>query len=156
MTLAATGIVLVVGYGNPLCGDDGAGPAVVARLAGDPRLAHAELRTSHQLTPELARDIACASLVVLVDAGTGSAPGEVVVGRVEPGVDGGSAWSHRVDPAGLATLAKVLYGVVPPVFTVCIGAESMELGDDLSPAVAAALGTAADAVATIVGADAHA
>jgi hypothetical protein len=39
---------------------------------------------------------------------------------------------------------------------VCIGAESMDLGDDLSPAVAAALGTAADAVATIVGADAHA
>jgi hydrogenase maturation protease len=156
MTPPATGHVLVVGYGNPLCGDDGAGPAVVERLSSDPRLAGAELQARHQLAPELAPDIAMASLVVLVDAGTELAPGEVAVTRVDPAADDGSAWSHRVAPAGLAALAAELFGAAPPVYAVCIGADSMELGEGLSPVVAGAIAGAADAVAGIVEAHRHA
>ena len=36
------------------------------------------------------------------------------------------------------------------MFTVCVGAASMEVGDGLSPAVAAAIPGAVDAVAAIV------
>jgi hydrogenase maturation protease len=146
----AAGRVLVVGYGNPLCGDDGAGPAVVERLASDPRLADADLRTQHQLTPELAGDIAGASLVVLVDAAAGPPPGEIAVARVGRAPDADTAWSHHVDPAGLVALAVELFGSAPPAFTVCVGADSMAVGDGLSPAVAAAIPAAADAVAGIV------
>jgi hydrogenase maturation protease len=103
----------------------------------------------HQLTPELAAEISDASLVVLVDAADGLAPGEIAVGRVGEAADS-SAWSHHVDPAGLVGLAQELWGTAPPVFTVCVGAVSMEVGDGFSPAVAAAIPGAVDAVVAIV------
>ena len=156
MTAAGVGRILVVGYGNPLCGDDGAGPAVVNHAAVDPALSGAEVRTQHQLTPELALDIAAASLVILVDAGTNATPGDVVVERVDPAADEAAAWSHHVDPAGLVLLTRELFGVAPPVFTVCVGAASMEVGDGLSPAVDAAIPAAARAVVALVEAHRHA
>jgi hydrogenase maturation protease len=155
VTIAAAGRVLVVGYGNPLCGDDGAGPAIAERMGADPRFLGADVRAQHQLTPELAGDIADASLVVLVDAADGLAPGEIAVTRVGPAGDA-NAWSHHIDPAGLAGLAYELWGEAPPVFTVCVGPTSMEVGDGLSPAVVAALPGAVDAVAAIVEAHGHA
>ncbi|HEX5828787.1 MAG TPA: hydrogenase maturation protease [Candidatus Limnocylindrales bacterium] len=154
--MVAAGRVLVVGYGNPLCGDDGAGPAVVERLASDARLAGAELWTRHQLTPELATDIAGASLVVLVDAVAGPPPGDIAVAGVGHAPERGSAWSHHIDPEGLVALALELFGAAPPVYTVCVAAGAMNAGDGLSPAVAAALPAAADAVVRIVEAHAHA
>jgi hydrogenase maturation protease len=144
------GPVLVVGYGNPLRSDDGVGPAVAARLAGDPRLAGADIRIEHQLTPELALDASGASLLVLVDAGTGEAPGEVSVRRLEVADDPGTAWTHHLDPASLAGLARELWGTAPPVVLVSIGPASLELGEGLSEVVRPAVTRAADLVATIV------
>jgi hydrogenase maturation protease len=69
--------VLVVGYGNSLRGDDGVGWHAAGRLAADPRLAGARVLARHQLTPELAVDVAQASLVVLVDAVAGAEPREI-------------------------------------------------------------------------------
>ena len=43
--------VLVVGYGNPLRGDDGFGCHAAALLAADPRLEEARVLARHQLTP---------------------------------------------------------------------------------------------------------
>jgi len=149
----AVGDVLVVGYGNPLRTDDGVGPAVAERLADDPRLAGATVLTGHQLTPELAFDASRASLVVLVDAEDGLAPGEVSVRRLEaPGGDeaSGPPLTHHLDPAGLLGLARVLFGAAPPLVVVGIGTASMELGEGLTPEVDAAVGRAADAVAAIV------
>jgi len=145
-----SGPVLVVGYGNPLRSDDGVGPAVAARLVGDPRLAGADIRSAHQLTPELALDASRASLLVLLDAGVGEAPGEVSVRRLEPTEDPGGAWTHHVDPAGIAGLARELYGAVPPVIVISIGPASLEVGETLSDVVAASVTRAADLVATIV------
>ncbi len=57
---------LVIGIGNPTRSDDGAGHAVVfglSRLVPD-----GTYRAVHQLTPDLAEDLAEASLVVFVDA----------------------------------------------------------------------------------------
>jgi len=145
-----SGPVLVVGYGNPLRSDDGVGPAVAARLAGDPRLAGADIRSAHQLTPELAYDASRASLLVLVDAGVEEPPGEVSVRRLEPGTGAGAAWTHHVDPAGIIGLARELYGAAPPVVMISIGPASLEVGEDLSEVVASAVGRAADLVATVV------
>ncbi len=145
-----SGPVLVVGYGNSLRSDDGVGPAVAARLAGDPRLAGADIRGEHQLTPELAYDASRASLLVLVDAGVGEAPGEVSLRRLEPAGDPGTAWTHHLDPAGLVGLARELWGTAPPVVMISIGPASLEVGEELSDVVAAAVGRAADLVATVV------
>jgi Ni,Fe-hydrogenase maturation factor len=76
--------VLIVGYGNSLRGDDGAGWHAATRLAADPRLTGARVLARHQLTPELAAEVASASLVVLVDATTDAPPGSVLLRRVHP------------------------------------------------------------------------
>jgi hydrogenase maturation protease len=155
------GPVLVVGYGNPLRSDDGVGPAVVDRLAGDARLAGVDLRAEHQLTPELAFDASRASLLVLVDAGAGEAPGEISVRRIEaPGADGypvgagaagkPGAWTHHLDPEGLVGLAWTLWGAAPPVVLVSIGPASLEVGESLSDEVLTAVARAAELVATII------
>jgi Ni,Fe-hydrogenase maturation factor len=171
------GPVLVIGYGNPLRSDDGVGPAVVARLAGDPRLAGVDLRALHQLTPELASDASGVSLLVLVDAGVAEAPGEVSVRRIEPpasvvratggteaataeadpegggadtAADDPGAWTHHVGPAGILGLSQALYGAAPRLVLVSIGPQSLELGEGLTDCVAAAVTRAADLVATIV------
>ena len=142
--------VLVVGYGNSLRSDDGAGPAVADRLATDPRLAGADVRSAHQLTPELALDASRIDLLVLVDANAEEAPGAVTVRRLEAPAEGGTAWTHHLDPAGLAGLARELWGAAPPIVLVSIGPASLELGEELSPAVRDAVVRAADAVADIV------
>lgn len=132
--------VLVIGYGNPLRGDDGAGWHAATALAGDPRLAGADVLARHQLAPELAEDIAHARLAVLVDAcGGGALPGTVSVQRVEPDYPQSPPWSHTLDPAALASLAETLYGATPPVFLVTVTGAFFGYRDRLSPAVRRAL-----------------
>jgi hydrogenase maturation protease len=144
------GGTLVVGYGNALRGDDGAGGRAAALLARDPRLADATVLARHQLTPELAWNVSRASLVILVDASSDEDPGAVSVRRVEATDGAGSASSHALDPGALVALARVLWDAAPPVFVVSVGAASMEMEDRLSPEVERALPVVVDAVAAIV------
>lgn len=61
---------LVIAIGNPLREDDGAGPAVAARLVerGVLREGDTDIVCVHQLLPELAERIAAARVVIFVDA----------------------------------------------------------------------------------------
>ena len=58
---------LVIGYGNELRGDDGAGPSV-GRAVASWHLPGVRTLAVHQLTPELAEDLAQTKRVVFVDA----------------------------------------------------------------------------------------
>lgn len=138
---------LVIGYGNPLRGDDGVGPAVAtALLAGgtvdgvDPvDGVNVTVLDPVQLTPELALDIAAAGLVVFVDAHADDDAGAVRCAPLAPATPATSAFSHAATPAGLLALARDLYGAVPPAWVVSVGAVAFAPGDELSPAVAAAV-----------------
>ena len=142
--------VLVVGYGNALRGDDALGWHAVARLAADARLDGARVIWQHQLTPELALDMAGSSLVVLVDAESGLEPGAISVRRLERSEDGGAAMSHHVAPASLLVLAGELYGSAPETWIVGVGVAGLEVGDGMSPAVSGAIPAVVEAVAAIV------
>ena len=142
--------VLVIGYGNPLRGDDGIGWHAAERLATDPRLDGARVLTSHQLTPELAEDISRASLVVLVDASADGDPGSVRVRTVEPRPAARTTWSHHLDPQTLAGLAEALYGLVPPIVLVSVAAGSFAEGAGLSGALERALPEVVEVVAGVV------
>jgi Ni,Fe-hydrogenase maturation factor len=111
----AAGGVLVIGYGNTLRSDDGVGWHAAALLAGDRRLAGAEILAVHQLTPELALDFSRASLVILIDASADDPPGTISVRPLDvafdesggPGGDdapvggrGGSSAAARRAPGG--------------------------------------------------------
>lgn len=103
--------VLIVGYGNTLRRDDGVGVRAAELMGSDPRFAGIEVLTVYQLTPELALDIAAASLVVFVDADVRGLPGSIEVrelGTVRPTAagsvpDGTAAGPlSRSAPAGAA------------------------------------------------------
>jgi hydrogenase maturation protease len=141
---------LIVGYGNPLRGDDGLGPLAAALLADDPRLRGARVLQRHQLTPELTADVAEASLVVLIDVNVVDEAGAVSVRRPGETAGSGSGSSHNAEPQDLIALARALWDASPAVFIVSVGAASLELGEDLSAPVLRALPAVVDAVAAIV------
>jgi hydrogenase maturation protease len=131
--------VLVIGIGNSARGDDGVGPAVVARLD----------RTSstlavHQLLPELAPRLAECTRVVFVDAEVGPPPGTVSVRRLEPigpgrrSTPGSLLLGHALSPEHLIALTFSLFRRAPEAWLVSIGARRFEddtLSEDVLPAV---------------------
>jgi hydrogenase maturation protease len=141
---------LIVGYGNPLRGDDGIGWVIAGRLATDPRFTGTAVLQRHQLTPELALDVSRAELVVLVDARSGPPAGSVSIERVDPAAATGTTWSHHLGPASLVALAGELYGRAAAVHVVSIGVGTLEVGEGLSPAVEAAIEPAIDAIAGLI------
>ncbi len=156
--------VLIVGYGNEMCGDDVVGLLATSRMSGDARFGGATILAVRQLTPELADDMRGAGLVILVDAEADRVPATIAIrhlaGRRAPsgveghGADGaraaGASTSHHVDPSALAALARELWGAEPEVVVVSVGAIALELGDDPTPAVVAAVPRVVDEVALIV------
>jgi hydrogenase maturation protease len=139
--------VLVVGVGNDLRGDDGAGRAVVEELL---RRAVPGMRAiwSHQLVPELAEQIATAAVVVFVDAGH---PGTVSAVEVRPLAPGSAAiGAHQAGPAGLLGLAALAGLAVPEAFLVTVPAHDLGLGSRLSPGTVTAVGEAVDRVVRLV------
>jgi hydrogenase maturation protease len=124
---------LVVGFGNPLRGDDGLGWHAAAALAADPRPADTDVLTRHQLTPELAEDIATARVAVLIDACLGDTPGCVSIREVAPAA--GPSWSHHLRPEDVVGLAHALFGAAPQVFLVTVTGAHFGYGTQLSPTV---------------------
>lgn len=142
---------LVIGVGNPERGDDGVGPAIAACVGRDERLPGAVVRSVMQLTPELAADVAEASVVVIADARAGAGAGEVgwePVGASEPGVSG--PFSHHLTPAALCDLAGKAYGRVPPAFVVGVGAAGFDAGAPLSAPARAAVPRALEVVVALL------
>ena len=137
---------LVIGVGNSLRRDDGAGPYIAERLPGSPNLS---VISCQQLTPELAEPVSQADRVIFVDADARLAPGEVVRQAVQAQR---SARIHELDPGALLEWARTLYGRTPEATLVAIGAESFDVGEGLSPAVERAAQEALRAISmTIAG-----
>ena len=142
-------LTLIIGYGNLLCGDDGAGVLAVKQLAGeiDASANRQAIRclTVFQLTPELAEDVSKADMVVFVDAARGDTPGQIAslefhsaqwMGEPEPGT-----YTHHVNPATLLANAERLYGKWPAAWLYIVTGRNFELGDPLSTEVEEALPT---------------
>jgi hydrogenase maturation protease len=122
--------VLVIGYGNPLRGDDGFGYRAAERIPGAIAV--------HQLTPELMDPISQADRVVFLDATAGGVPGEIRRRRVEPSTSGG-AFTHHSTPEGLLAGAKALYGCAPEAILITVCGARFDLSQTLSPEVESAL-----------------
>ncbi len=107
-----------------------------------------------QLVPELADDMRGREVVVFVDASAMLEPGVVAVRRLAAALERQRAptLTHHTSPEALLLLAERLYDARPRAFLVAIGAASFALGEDLSPAVAAALPEAAEVVRRLVAA----
>jgi hydrogenase maturation protease len=131
--------VLVIGYGNELRGDDGAGYQVAEELTAGALGSGVDVIARRQLTPELALDVSRAQRLILVDAAIGVAAGQVEVHRLAPEPGPGQPWSHHMTPHALLALARELYDAAPDTWVVSVGAAATEFGQGLSPEVRAAL-----------------
>jgi hydrogenase maturation protease len=127
--------VLIIGYGSPLRGDDNIG-CHVAHMLEQHYCGDQEVRVlgSHQLTPEMAEDVAASEFVLFLDAAAGSEPGEIRQIAVEP-QPGPFTFAHHLHPDLLLAATMELYGGVPPAELLTIVGAAFELGDRLSPLV---------------------
>ena len=130
---------LIIGYGNPLRSDDSLGWHIAELLQETYNLEDLEFITEHQLTPELSESMSHFDQVILIDASVEGIPGEVRKEMIRPSDDMTAAFTHHVDPQTLLTMTKQLYGTQPEavLFTIC-GADFGH-GEELSPAVQAAV-----------------
>ncbi len=117
---------LVIGIGNPLRSDDGVGWQLAEEVGG---------LAVHQLTPELAAELAAVDRVLFVDAwqlALGPGRSQPWLRPVAPGA-GGLGSSHRLEPAELLALAAALYGARPVAHELLLPAREFAHGTRLSP-----------------------
>jgi hydrogenase maturation protease len=146
---------LVVGIGNVLRGDDGIGWLLAEEaLAGrtdrgqtDGGQTHGGLavRAVHQLTPELAPELAGAGRVLFIDAWLPPADLAEPVAELRalaPAtavLPAGPAASHQLDPATLLGLTALLYGHVPQAMALLVPIGACGHGPGLSASLRARL-----------------
>jgi hydrogenase maturation protease len=127
--------ILVIGYGNPLRGDDGLGREAALQLAQifreEPDVSVLSL---HQLAPELAEDISNAQFVLFIDAALLNAPGAIVRTTLHA-EDAPAPMTHAVTPQQLLSAASQLYGQAPEAIGLTLSGKSFAFGQPLSPDV---------------------
>lgn len=144
-------MILIVGYGNPLRGDDALGEVAATQLAGQfGHDEHVQVLVVHQLTPELAETMAAYDAVIFVDARRRAPAGEVVVEEVRSAAGSASPFSHYVTPAELLALVRSLYGASPRLFLAGITGATFDVGQPLSRPVRDALPRLNETVAELV------
>jgi hydrogenase maturation protease len=128
---------LIIGYGNPLRGDDGLGWATAEMLAE--RYTAVSILTCHQLTPELAEPVSRADRIIFIDATAVGEPGKIVCHTLTPVGASGELFSHTCDPAGLLQMAEMLYGRSPRGYLFTVTGASFGYEEGLSATVTAVL-----------------
>ncbi len=134
--------VLVIGYGNDLRTDDGAGRWVADRIDAL-HLPDVEVRSIMQLTPEIALDVVDRRLVVFVDASLEA--DEVTVGDVGPPPDA-TVTTHHGDPASLLRMGATLGRPPSRATLVSVPARDLGMGSRFSPSTERAAREAVDLI----------
>jgi hydrogenase maturation protease len=132
---------LILTCGNTLRGDDGVGPHL-ASWAGQQLGNVAGLRvvSRQQWTPELAEDLARAETAIFIDCSLALPAGTTILQQVAAAREATGAQTHQLDAGELLALAKSLYGSLPrETLLLTMGAGSVEIGEQFSAAVEAAL-----------------
>jgi hydrogenase maturation protease len=143
-------MILVVGFGNPLRGDDGAGQAVAERVR-QLGMRDVQVVASQQLLPEFADMLAHAILVVFVDAAVGEEPGRVYCTPVRRSTE--PQPTHALSPAALLRLTRETWGWEPPAWLVRITGQAFEFSEGLSEPVARAIPHAVNLVERLIPGD---
>ncbi|ABB58584.1 hydrogenase maturation protease [Synechococcus elongatus] len=126
---------LVIGYGNALRSDDGAGIAVAEAIARWPGTTFRAI-ACHQVLPELAAELATVPTVIFVDAypAADCTDGGVEMRRLSPDIEASMLSPHDLTPAALLGLCERLYGHCPTAYWVLIPGHDWHFSEQLSPA----------------------
>ncbi|WP_030006020.1 hydrogenase maturation protease [Picosynechococcus sp. NKBG042902] len=126
---------LMIGYGNTLRSDDGAGQKVSEAFFDQENI---KAIATHQLTPELVEDLVQVEQVYFIDA----APVETVMIKPIQRGDNEHNFGHFIDPKSLLNLAQEIYHYVPDAYLVLIPAQDFKLGENYSDITQKAIETA--------------
>jgi hydrogenase maturation protease len=150
--------ILIIGYGNTLRGDDGAGQKI-AEMVSEWGLDGVRSLPVHQLTPELADPISTAKLAIFVDAYPDADSQGFQVRRLESdpppaplekgGASGGN-FSHNCDPRSLLQMAKFLYGSAPPAWWLLVPAVNFDFGEEFSAITQQGVGEALSKIKELI------
>ncbi|MCS6847839.1 MAG: hydrogenase maturation protease [Anaerolineae bacterium] len=126
---------LIIGYGNTLRSDDGAGPRVANAVASW-HLPNVRAIAAHQLTPEMADALVAAEVVIFVDARQadphGESPAGVTFTSISAAEDATPASAHISDPRRLLALTKQVYGRCPQAWLISVPGVNFDFGESLS------------------------
>src|SRR5664280_2965905 len=132
---------LILACGNTLRGDDGVGPWL-ASWAEERFRDETGVRViaSHQWSPDMAEDIALAETVLFIDCALDQVPGQLLLRELAPTPLKPGLVTHHLGAPELLHTALKLFGSQPRrAFLLTVGAGTIELGEELSPAVQASL-----------------
>jgi hydrogenase maturation protease len=141
-------MILLIGYGNDLRRDDGAGLVLAGIIEQSWHILGVAVKSLavHQLLPELAEEIARPeiSAVVFVDARA------VAAGEINPQIQvqrlvfetQSPSLGHHLNPKTVLAYAGWLYGWQPPAWLVTVPAVDFGYGEGLSKMVQQALAAA--------------
>lgn len=138
---------VVIGYGNDLRSDDGAGRAVADRIESL-GLPDTKVISVSQLTPELALQIDGADLVVFIDASIDVT--ETTMTPIQPDNARRTAVSHFAEPASLLGMAETIGTVPQRAVAVSIPVMDLALGLELSPVTEIGVDRAVDIVMGLI------
>jgi hydrogenase maturation protease len=146
---------LVLGLGNTLLTDEAVGIAVIRQLQADHAdLANVRYLDGGTLSFTLADPIAEASGLIVVDAAAlGQAPGSVRVfedDAMDRQLSGKGKSVHEVSLADLLDMARLTDTLPEKRCLVGIEPETVDWGEQLTPAVAAAVPKAVDAIRAVI------
>jgi hydrogenase maturation protease len=135
---------LVIGYGNSLRRDDGAGPEVARRLE-ELALPGVDVIEAHQLLPEHAERLSHYDRVIFVDATMEDDLPEVCLQPIAPKADAGID-AHASDPGALLALALLLFERAADGWIVRLPVEDLGIGDGLSGTAGTAVEEAVEVI----------
>ena len=139
---------LIIGVGNSLRGDDGAGWVLAEQLGSDLAARGAnqgvtvQVRLAQQLLPELAAEIAELAPAVLVIADCAVGAEEVRLQRIEQAAPGEPLDSHGLTAAQLLAFAVRLYEFRADAWLATVPGANFAHGAGLSDATTAAIAAA--------------
>lgn len=138
-------MLLIIGYGNSLRRDDGAGLILAEMLERACRARQIEVEriVAHQLTPELSLEVARPEVtsVVFVDArqvAPNETASQVQLKPVESEAPSPSV-GHHLNPVSLLVYVRLLCGQHPPAWELTVPAIDFGHGESLSPTAQQAL-----------------
>jgi hydrogenase maturation protease len=123
--------VLLLGYGNRLRRDDGAGPHVAEAVAAR-HVPGVRCIAPFQIVPELLEELCGMSRVLFIDASHEPCTDPFRVCRIAAAAPP-ARLSHCGGPAALLTLAQALDGRHPEAWLLTLPAADLGFGEGLSP-----------------------
>jgi len=144
------GRILVIGYGNPLRGDDGFGIYVAERLHYEGVDEQVTLMSRHRLTPELAEDLSETEFVLFIAVCSSAPYGAQICRRIRPARSVTQSFASGMSPESLLSCTQAVYDHLPQGLLVEVGSSRFDHGASLSPEIAGLVEPAAEVVQAVI------